>query len=132
ASRNVKSQSPTSHRRKYQVTFSTNGNHYLFALGEGDSGSGSKLHDTCNIGLDGTLPATGTGVGGKFELLGGFFWNGNLGATGPAASLEVSSPGEHIVDLWMQKDGLVIDQIALSTDPGYSPPSQAPDNESQI
>jgi hypothetical protein len=111
------SQSPL---MEYKVTFVTNGTHYIWVFGEGDSSPGAGAHDTCNIGLDGALPASGTGVGGNFAFLAGFVWNNGIGNTA-LATLDVPAGGEHILDVWMQKDGLMINEVLLTTDPNYLP-----------
>ena len=63
-------------------------------------------------------------------MLGGFQWNPNLGASGPSATLDVAAVGDHVLDLWMQKDGLLVNQVVLTTDPNYGPtvPSESPLN----
>jgi hypothetical protein len=111
---------------EYKVTFVTNGTHYIWVYGEGDSAPGPGQHDTCNVGLDGELPSTGAGIGGLFYVSLGFFWNNSQGSSGPIATLDVPEAGEHVVDLWMQKDGLAVNQLLLSTDPNYTPPVPPP------
>jgi hypothetical protein len=118
--RNVQANITQSPLMEYKVTFVTNGTHYIWVFGEGDSSPGAGAHDTCNIGLDGTLPASGTGVGGNFPLLAGFVWDDGIGNTA-IATLNVPAPGEHIVEVWMQKDGLMINEVLLTTDANYVP-----------
>jgi hypothetical protein len=118
--RNVQADITQSPLMEYKVTFVTNGTHYIWVFGEGDSSPGAGAHDTCNIGLDGTLPASGTGVGGNFPLLAGFVWDDGIGNTA-IATLDVPAAGEHILDVWMQKDGLMINEVLLTTDANYVP-----------
>ncbi len=110
---------------EYKVSFVTNGTHYIWVLGEGDSSPGAGNDDTCNIGLDGVLPDSGTGVGGTFAVASGFLWNNAIGNTA-IATLNVADPGDLTVDVWMQKDGLSINKVVLTTDPDYDPNSTPP------
>jgi hypothetical protein len=133
--RNVQANISLSPLMEYKVTFVTNGTHYIWAYGEADSPPGAGVDDTCNIGLDGVLPATGVGVGGSFAFLAGFQWNNARGGGGPIATLEVAAAGEHVVDVWMQKDGLQLNRILLTTDSNYNPndtpPTESPLNPAQ-
>jgi hypothetical protein len=85
--------------------------------------------------LDGVLPSTGAGFGGNFAFLAGFQWNNALLGNGPIATLDVATLGEHVVDVWMGEDGLLLNQILLTTDPNYdpnaTPPTESPLNPAQ-
>jgi hypothetical protein len=133
--RNVLGNISLSPLMEYKVTFVTNGTHYIWAFGEADSPPGAGVDDTCNIGLDGVLPSTGTGFGGNFAVLQGFLWNNALLGNGPIATLNVATLGEHVVDVWMREDGLLLNQILLTTDPDYNPsatpPTESPLNPAQ-
>jgi Gylcosyl hydrolase family 115 C-terminal domain len=126
AGRNVQANISLSPLMEYKATFVTNGTHYIWAYGEADSPPGAGLDDTCNIGLDGVLPSTGVGVGGSFFVLQGFLWNNAQGGGGPIATLNVATTGEHVVDVWMQKDGLQINKVLLTTDINYDPNAASP------
>ena len=53
----------------------------------------------------------------------------------PSGTLNVATLGEHVVDVWMREDGLLLNQILLTTDPDYNPsitpPTESPLNPAQ-
>ena len=45
---------------------------------------------------------------------------------GVRATIDVPSPGEHVVNVWMREDGLILDKIVLSPDPDFKPTASGP------
>ena len=43
-----------------------------------------------------------------------------------AATITVSTPGVHTVNVWMREDGFVIDKVVLTVSPGYVPSGAGP------
>jgi hypothetical protein len=73
-----------------------------------------------NVGIDGTLPATSDRIGNGWVAENGYVWaNGTF--EDPPARLEVTTLGEHQINVWMREDGFVFDKILLTTDPAFVP-----------
>jgi len=66
------------------------------------------------VGLDGAAAGDLT-----FAAADDYAW-----ATG--VTIDVATPGLHTLSLWMQKDGAIVDRIALATDPAFRPDGVGP------
>ncbi|MEM6391900.1 MAG: carbohydrate-binding protein [Planctomycetota bacterium] len=105
-------------RLDYRVNFTETGTHYVWVRGKaGGNTVGSS--DSLHVGLDGVHTPTADRMSGFGS---GFSWRQST-MDGPVATLNVTSPGEHTLNLWMREDGFDFDKIVLTTDPGYNPNS---------
>ncbi len=105
-------------RLDFQVEFVKTGTHYIWIRGLGATGA----DDTCHAGLDGEAIASSdriTGFGSSWT------WSKST-SDGPVATFDVTSIGEHTVNVWMREDGFVIDKLVLTTDSNYSPSGTGP------
>ncbi len=102
----------------YFANFDRSGTWYLWVLGWGDTIRGEGKSDSLHAGLNNELSATADKIN-SFPT--GWNWS-NSTRDGVRATLNVPSAGIHAVNLWMREDGLAIDKILLTTDPGYRPP----------
>jgi hypothetical protein len=106
----------SSPRLDFRVEILKTGTHYLWlrarrAVNDGD--------DTVNVGLDGQLVPTSTGVKVDSDS---FTWvRATIG--GPEVATMSIAPGLHTVNVWMREDGFVLDKVLLTTDPEYAPPT---------
>lgn len=92
---------------QYNVDFPTAGTYQIWFLTHADDGGDNSIH----AGIDGTAPASAenvtTGAGGSW--------------TWASATLAIPSGGLHTLNLWAREDGLRLDQVILSNDPGFAP-----------
>ncbi|MEE9355422.1 MAG: LamG-like jellyroll fold domain-containing protein, partial [Methylococcaceae bacterium] len=45
---------------------------------------------------------------------------------GPVATLNISTPGVHTINVWMREDGFVFDKVVVTTDANYTPSGTGP------
>ncbi len=108
----------TSPHLDYVVNFNKTGTYYVWVLAYGMDGNSDSLH----VGLDGEEPSTAATMSG---------FNGNYGWTnqimnGGRPTIDVTTAGDHTVNLYMREDGAVVDKILLTTNPDYTPTDQGP------
>ena len=97
----------------YLVNFNQVGTHYVWLRGRGATSSDDSAH----VGLNGTGQASADRIT-RFARN----WNWTNDTMDNArATIEVTAPGEQMLNIWMREDGLVIDKIVLSTDAGLDP-----------
>lgn len=117
----------TSPRLDYRVRFAKAGTHYLWVYGRA-AAQRSLSGDSLHVGLDGAAPKSSSRTGSFAPSYG---W-GNRVMSGSVATLEVSAPGLHTLNVWMREDGFRLAALALSSDPRFRPgratlPTPAPD-----
>ncbi len=105
-------------RLDYQIKFTKSGTHYVWVRAVGATTSDDSLH----VGLDGKAFATATALGDFAPSLG---WNNKL-MNGTLAMINVPSPGDHTLNLWMREDGVVLDKVVLTTSSAYQPSGNGP------
>ncbi len=106
----------------YYAYFNNPGQWYLWVRGWGDTISGEGKSDSVHAGLNGTLS---TAEGGVESFPPGWNWSNSTGDANRAI-INVPTSGVHLVNLWMREDGLAIDKIVLTNDPGFRPEGQGP------
>jgi Ca2+-binding RTX toxin-like protein len=110
----------SSPRMDYLVNFVRTGTHYVWARGIGASGTDDSLH----VGLDGTEFGTSDRISG-FVLGPAWSWT-NATMDGPVATVQVTTPGIHTLNVWMREDGLILDKVVITTSAGYTPSGLGP------
>jgi hypothetical protein len=111
----------------YKVYFSTTGTNYSWVRGVGDSAPGPSANDSVFIGIDGTATTGWTG----FPLGAGYAW-GNANAGGLSDPIIVTTPGYHVINVWMREDGFAFDKLVLSSNPSFNPTGIGPAESSAI
>ena len=113
----------TSPRLDFLVNFTETGTHYIWLRGQGVTGSDDSVH----VGLGGSAQSTSDRITGFTRDAWG--WTDET-MDGPRATINVSTTGEQIVNLWMREDGVRVDKIVLTTNaslqPGGSGPAESP------
>ena len=102
-------------RLDYRVNFTQAGTHYVWVRGIGSTLSDDSLH----VGLN------GVGQSGSDRVTGfttAWTWSDET-MDGVRATVEVSEPGEQLLNIWMREDGVLIDKIVLTTDASLQPSS---------
>ncbi len=112
----------------YLVNFTTPGTYYIWVRAAADSAPGPSGNDSVSIGIDGVLSAQ---LGNAFPIGEGLLWTNALLGAGPAgfaskAAIVVSTPGEHVINVWMREDGFDFDKLLLTTTASYIPTGAGP------
>jgi len=105
-------------RADYKVNFTTTGPHYIWVSGS-DVG-GNSLH----MGLDGIVTTNSANIGDQFGLEGELCWEGyNNTGLGYFSRpyLNVTTTGEHTVNLFIRENRFYVDRIVLTTDVNFTP-----------
>ncbi len=100
----------------YQVNFVATGTHYVWVRAWGPSTSSNSLH----VGLDGQELSTSGNMRLPNNQTSGYVWVSTISG-GARATLDISTAGEHAVNVWMRESGTVADKVVLTTDAGYDP-----------
>jgi hypothetical protein len=103
-------------RLDYRVNFNSAGTYYVWLRAFGPSESANSVH----IGLDGQKVSTAENI--YIPVTDDYAWTYGLGH-----SIEITAPGEHILNIWMRESGTVIDKLVLSQDAGFTPADKGPD-----
>jgi glucose/arabinose dehydrogenase len=105
---------------RFQVNFVTTGTYNVWLRGIGPNTDG----DSCHAGIDGSGPASADRISSFGTTLG---WSRST-LDGAVATIVVSTPGLHTVNVWMREDGFILDKILLTT--GSAAPTGAGPAES--
>jgi len=106
-------------RLDYQVNFTQVGTHYVWLRGQGPSASDDSAH----VGLNGSGQSSADRITGFNS---GWTWTNTTMDGGSRATVEVLSPGDQTLNIWMREDGLVVDKIVLTTDATLNPADFGP------
>ena len=108
----------SSPRLDYEVNFTHSGTHYVWIRGIGQSTKDDSIH----MGLDGQELSSSDEIS---SLSTSWTWS-NQTMDGPVATIQVTTPGTHTINLWMREDGTIIDKIVLTVNPSYVPSGTGP------
>jgi arylsulfatase A-like enzyme len=98
---------------RYRVVFEVPGRYYIWVRGRGASTGDDSLH----VGLNGQAVSTGERIE---EIFDHWTWSSTRN-DGGRAYVNVPTAGEHVVDVWMREDGLILDKLLLTTDVAFEP-----------
>lgn len=105
-------------RLDFLVNFLRTGTHYLWVRGQGPGSADRTVH----AGLDGAVIATADRLSGFGSS---WAWSQNTLDASPATVI-VTNPGLHVVNLWMREDGFIVDKLLLTTNASYTPSGPGP------
>ena len=111
----------TSPRLDYQVNFVKTGTHYVWIRALGPSWSSDSLH----VGLDGQEVASAARLS-QLNPQGSWAWSKTTQG-GTIATLNVTNPGIHIINVWMRESGTLLDKLVLTPNANYTPSDLGPD-----
>jgi len=100
---------------RYRATLQNPGTYYVWVRGVADANPRGNS-DSIHIGLNGqrlTQDGGLTGFGGSPN------WARRDTYTGQAVRFDVTSAGVYDINIWAREDGVAIDKIILTQDPGY-------------
>lgn len=110
---------------QYKVNFQTTGRYYVWIRGRcvsGDCGHSDSVH----AGLDGQPLSTSD----RIDYFGtSWAWHRDTMDGHSSAYFDVSTAGEHTLNIWMREDGFRIDKIILTTSSSYTPSGQGADED---
>ena len=102
----------------YAINFSTTGTYYIWLRGYAPNAAGDSIY----LNLDNQSVTTLTGFIPRV-----WSWAGKPdNAQGIPVTVEVMTPGLHILHIWQREDGLRLDQILLTTNGSYNPNDGGP------
>ena len=104
-------------RLDYRIRFNRAGTHYVILRGLGPNGD----DDSCHAGLNGLGSATSDRIG----FVSNFTWR-NVNTSGQVRTINVPSVGEHVLNLWLREDGLLLDRVLITTSPIFIPEGAGP------
>ncbi len=111
-------------RLDFPVNFVKTGIHYVWLRGQSNNGGDNSAH----VGLNGQANNSADRI--NFTTGQNWVWTNNtMDAT--RATLNVTTPGEYMLNVWMREDGIRLDKIVVTTDPDFSPGGKGP-NESPV
>lgn len=109
----------TSPQARYRVRFATTGTYQVWIRGQAPNGNDNSIH----IGLDGAANTTADRL--QVTTYGSWVWSRNT-MDGVNATITVTTPGVHTIDMWMREDGLVVDRILLNRSTTVVPSGTGP------
>ncbi len=121
---NVNIDISNSPRLDFRVHFVKTGLHHVWVRAFGDSAPGPSANDSVNVGLDGVLPETSDRIS-TFPA-GAYAWSKTSMDSGAPATFEVTTPGDHVVNVWMREDGFIVDKILITANPDFTPVDLGP------
>ncbi|MHC4507157.1 MAG: hypothetical protein ACYTFI_28085, partial [Planctomycetota bacterium] len=100
-------------RLDYRIEFVRTGRHYLWVRMYGADKDG----DSCHAGIDGKV----TVADFMATVVREYSWVGRLDYARTRGRFDVPTPGTHTVNVWMREDGTIVDAIAVTTNPKWTP-----------
>jgi len=106
-------------RLDYEINFVKTGTHYVWILAYGMDGNS----DTCHAGLDGEETPLSNRLDGWNN---NYRWRNTRYERPERAQIEITTPGLHVLNIWIREDGLAIDKIVLTTNPNFTLTGRVP------
>ena len=119
ASRALTLSDPIRVRQLDERRFATTGTYQVWIRGQAPNGNDNSIH----IGLDGAANTTADRL--QVTTYGSWVWSRNT-MDGVNATITVTTPGVHTIDMWMREDGLVVDRILLNRSTTVVPSGTGP------
>jgi len=105
-------------RADFNINFTKTGTHYIWARGKGATTNDDSYH----AGLDSNSVSSAANIS-SFGT--GWTWSKTVSGGG-SATVNVTSTGEHTLNIWMREDGFIIDKIVVTTSSSYTPTGTGP------
>lgn len=104
---------------RFRVRFTTTGVYQVWIRGWAPNGNDNSVH----VGLDGAAVSTADRL--QVTAYGSWRWS-RATMDGPVATVNVTTPGVHTIDMWMREDGLVVDRLLLARSATTVPSGNGP------
>jgi hypothetical protein len=105
-------------RLDFRINFVRTGVHYVWIRGLGLNGNDDSVH----VGLDGAA----VGTADRISSLGTSYGWTNSTMDGVRATINVTTTGLHVLNVWMREDGTVVDKVLLTTSASFVPSGVGP------
>jgi len=102
----------------FPIQFTTTGTYQVWLRGS----AATADDDSAHVGIDGQGPASSDRISTFGTSLG---WS-KATMDGPVATIVISTPGVHTLNLWMREDGLSVDRLLLTTNASFTPSGAGP------
>lgn len=120
-------------RLDYKVRFKQAGDVYVWIRGSTPDNANGGGDDSIHAGLDYDEAPPGGGTARRMDNTfnstaapyGNWNWVGKI-SSGTAAKITVPTAGDHVFNLWMREDGLIVDKIILTTNANFVPTDPSP------
>jgi uncharacterized repeat protein (TIGR03806 family) len=116
----------TSPRLDFVTNFAQTGTYQVWVRGR-DSGATAGNSDSVHVGLDGQALTSADRITGFTTAFG---WTratiDNVNAT-----LNVTTTGQHTINVWMREDGFIFDKLVLTTSTSFTPSGTGPAETAQ-
>ncbi|MGB7925676.1 MAG: kelch repeat-containing protein [Pyrinomonadaceae bacterium] len=109
----------TSPELQYQVNFTTTGIYHVWLRALPDNDTQNSIH----TGIDGRVISTSDRL--STNTYGSWLWFKST-LDGPVATVNVTTPGIHTVNVWMREDGFRLDRLLLTTNSALVPTGNGP------
>lgn len=108
-------------RLDYRVNFDRAGTFTVWVRGKAIAGK-VGTSDSVHVGLNGSESSTSDKITGFGD---GYGWSKNT-MDGVQATINIPSPGEHTVNVWMREDGFTFDKLILTPVDSFTPSGNGP------
>jgi hypothetical protein len=103
-------------RLDFRVMVNATGTYYVWVRGRAPNvttpvNQPVGNNDSCHVGLDGAAVATADRITGWADA---WSWR-NATMDNARATIEITTTGVHVINLWMREDGFIADRILLTT-----------------
>lgn len=97
----------------YRINFVKTGVHYVWLRMAAPSGESNEVY----VGMDGTVQDS-VSIWNYTK----YKWQSKTSST-TRMTINVNSAGQHVLNIWMGKDGVSLDKILVTADPAFTPAS---------
>ncbi|MBI1977541.1 MAG: hypothetical protein HYS55_02190, partial [Candidatus Omnitrophica bacterium] len=111
---------------RYKVNIQTPGTYYVWVRGYSPNTSGDSIH----VGIDGMLPSSSDNF--NSFTIGSYSWSKTTSDSGAIATLNITTAGDHVLNVWMREDGFSFDKIILTKDSAYTPTLTGPQESPRV
>ena len=104
----------------YDIDFSTTGDYFIWARVWADDGGDNSVH----LGVDGAIDPLSRGA--RWNVTDAWVWQ-ELTRNTSSITYDIDTAGIHTLNLYMLEDGAYVDKILMTTDGGFVPTGDGPD-----
>ena len=107
---------------QFRVKFNTTGTYYVWIRGY----TPTPADDSINVGIDGTAPDSASRLSMFPNTTPAWAWSNQKMDNVGRVTLNVTTAGVHVVNVWMREDGFSFDKIVLATASSFTPTGLGP------
>jgi len=114
-------------RLDYEVKFIRSGRHYIWVRWYAISNE----TNSCHVGINGNHNPTSDRAGNVFTYFQWLWASDTELDQYERLTMDIPSPGEYTINVWMREDGYWFDKIVFTTNPDYTPTGEGPPESSR-